>query len=233
MTAPLGRRCFVRSRAVSIALAFVAGFAGVAHADDGACARTVAERVQKRYDGVRDLHGRFEQRTERVMLGNAPAEALVASGEVTFAKPGRMRWSYEKPEPSLVVSDGDQLWIYDEKAREVQKLALGRGHLSSAGVQFLLGTGKLLDEFDVAARDCSADTVTLALTPKQDAAYESLELRVDRETAVVRETTVVDLFGNRTRVVFQDLRENSRPDAALFRFQPPDGVRVIEVPATP
>jgi outer membrane lipoprotein carrier protein len=204
--------------------------APAARAEEGDCAGAVAARVQAHYDAVQDLRGRFEQRTERASLAGAPGEALVAKGEVVFAKPGRMRWTYESPEPSLVVSDGTVLWIYDEKAREVQKLALGQGHLSAAGVQFLLGTGRLRDEFEASARDCQAAVVTLALVPKRDVAYESLELRVERETGVVRETTVVDLFGNRTRVAFERMRENSAPDASLFRFAAPDGVRVIEVP---
>jgi outer membrane lipoprotein carrier protein len=227
------RRSAVIAHQPLLAVAILLGLAGAAHAESTSCGAEVAARVQRRYDAVRDLRGRFEQRTERATLGNAPVEALDASGEVVFAKPGKMRWSYAAPEPSLVVSDGAVLWIYDEKAREVQKLELAQGYLSAVGVQFLLGTGKLADEFEVTAHDCDAAVVTLGLRPRQDAAYESLELRVDRETAVVRETTVVDLFGNRTRVAFSELRENSGPDASLFRFDPPAGVRVIEMPAAP
>ena len=67
----------------------------------------------------------LQQTTRRVALGDGAGDALAASGEVVFAKPGKMRWTYESPEPSLVVSDGATLWIYDPKAREVQKLPLG------------------------------------------------------------------------------------------------------------
>lgn len=229
------RRSVVAQRFVRLALVVVCAFAwapavGRAKEQGGSCATDVAARVQRRYDAVRDLHGRFEQRTERAALGGKPEDALVARGEVLFAKPGKMRWRYEKPEPSLVVSDGKTLWVYDEGAREVQKLPLAEGYLSAAGVQFLLGDGKLADEFRIAARDCDAPVVTLALTPLRPSHFENLELGVDAKTGVVAETTVVDLFGNRTRVTFEDLRENTGPDAALFRFAPPAGVRVIEVP---
>jgi outer membrane lipoprotein-sorting protein len=69
------------------------------------------------------------------------------------------------------------------------------------------------------------------LTPKRDAQYERLELRVDAKSGLVAETAVVDLFGNRTVVAFRDSRENAGADASLFRFTPPAGTRVIEVPA--
>ena len=218
---------FRRSVAV-VALAIV--LAPAAQAGDADCARAIAERVQRRYEKVRDLHARFEQRTERASLGGAPAEALVASGEVVFAKPGKMRWRYESPEPSLVVSDGATLWIYDEKAREVQKLALKEGYLSAAGVQFLLGEGKLVDEFQITAEQCAGPTVSLGLVPKRDAQYERLELGVDPKSGAVLETAVVDLFGNRTVVAFRGTRENAGADPGLFRFEPPAGARVLEMP---
>ena len=197
------------------------------------CANEIASRVEQRYAKVRDLSAHFEQTTRRVSLGGPAGDAIVARGDVMFAKPGKMRWSYQSPEPSLVVSDGATLWIYDPKAREVQKLPLAAGYLSAAGVQFLLGEGKLQDEFGVTASGCGDPIVTLGLTPKREAQYERLELRVDRGSAAVRETTVVDLFGNRTTIVFDELRENTKPVASSFTFTPPEGVRVLSVPIAP
>jgi chaperone LolA len=207
--------------------------APVARGAEADCASDAASRVQRRYEKVEDLTAHFEQTTRRVSLGNDSSDALVAKGEVVFAKPGKMRWSYTSPEPSLVVSDGATLWVYDPQAREVQKLPLGEGHLSAAGIQFLLGAGKLQDEFRVSANACGDTTVHLALVPKREAQYESLEMQVDRKSGVVRETTVVDLFGNRTTIAFDEMRENGSPAADLFSFTPPAGVRVISLPGTP
>lgn len=199
-------------------------------ATDGACASTVAERVQRRYDAVRDLRARFTQRTESVALGSAPAAAMESSGEVVFAKPGRMRWSYESPEPSLVVSDGKTVWIHDPAAKEVQELPLGPEFLSGAAIQFLLGDGRLADEFEIGARRCGDPEVELLLTPRQDSSYERLELRADARTGEIRSTVVVDVLGNRTEVALSDVRTNTRPPAKLFRFEAPEGTRVISVP---
>ena len=71
----------------------------------------------------------------------AAAEVAPSRGRVEFAKPGRMRCEYEAPEPSLVVSDGKTLWIYDPTAKEVQVLAGRAGLPLGGGVQFLLGEG--------------------------------------------------------------------------------------------
>ena len=135
------RRSRMRTPSLVLLLALAAAIVAVpvARAADADCANEIARHVQQRYEKVRDLSAHFEQTTRRVALGDGGGDALVARGDVVFAKPGKMRWAYESPEPSLVVSDGATLWIYDPKAREVQKLSLGEGHLSAAGVQFLLG----------------------------------------------------------------------------------------------
>ncbi len=197
------------------------------------CANAIAARVEQRYEKVTDLAAHFVQTTQRVALGGAVGDAIIARGDVVFAKPGRMRWSYDSPDPSLVVSDGATLWIYDPKAREAQKLPLAAGYLSAAGVQFLLGEGKLHDEFRVTVSGCGDSIVTLGLTPKREAQYERIDLRVDRSSATVRETSVVDLFGNRTTITFDGLRENSKPAAGSFAFTPPEGVRVLSLPSAP
>ena len=83
--------------------------------------------IQRRYEAVRDLSADFVQTTRSVALGG-PGSAATSHGTVVFAKPGKMRWAYDDPEPSLVVSDGHWLWIYDPAHQEVQKLA-GRRRL--------------------------------------------------------------------------------------------------------
>jgi outer membrane lipoprotein carrier protein len=197
---------------------------------DANCARAAAERIQEHYEGVRDLRARFGQLTEQVTLGHAGGGALEARGEVQFAKPGRMRWSYEEPQASLVVSDGETLWIYDPEAREAQHLPLGQAFLSGAAIQFLMGSGQMLEQFAVKAAECGERSVHLVLTPHEDAPYERIELVADPETGAISETTVVDLLGNRTRVTFEDVETNVGLTPDTFHFDPPAGTRVIELP---
>ena len=193
----------------------------------GDCAEVLARRVQSHYEGVRDLTARFVQTQRSVAFTGGEEEAR---GEVFFAKPGRMRWSYESPEPSLVVSDGEKLWIYDPVAREVQVLAVDQGFLSGAAFQFLLGEGRILEAYRASARGCGEERTVLELVPRAESTYERLELTVDPSRGTVHATSVVDLFGNRTDVVFEDVRANQGLGAELFRFEPPAGVRVLTLP---
>lgn len=197
------------------------------------CTEEVALRVQEHYEGVRDLRAEFSQSSRNAVLGDLPGEEIPARGRVVFAKPGRMRWVYESPEPSLVVSDGETLWIYDPVSKEVQVFSVDAGFLSGTAIQFLLGEGRILESFVVSAESCQGAQVTLGLQPKQIASYERLELRVDRESGAILATAVVDLFGNRTDVRFEKMQRNSAPDEALFRFEPSEDDRILTLPREP
>lgn len=194
------------------------------------CAQRLAALVQSKYEAVRDLSARFDQTTHSVMGG--PASQTESSGRVFFAKPGKMRWSYETPQPSEVISDGETLWLYDPGANEVQRLPVDQGYLAGAGLQFLLGVGKLADDFEIRAIECDErgrEGALLELLPRQPASYERLLLRVRFDSGEVEETTVVDLFGNRTRIAFRELKLNQDPAPETFRFDVPPGVEVIDL----
>jgi outer membrane lipoprotein carrier protein len=207
--------------------------AAIAPAEPTACADGVGEqtarRVQARYDGIRDLQAEFEQASQSVSFAGEPLmDSAPKTGHVVFAKPGKMRWTYGAPDPSVVVSDGKTLWIYDVDGGTATRLEVAEGYLSGAALQFLLGDGKILDEFEVEATDCASGRITLDLVPKSDASYERLGLVADPASGDILETSIVDLFGNRTEIKFRELEVNREPAADVFEFDLPDGVELID-----
>jgi outer membrane lipoprotein carrier protein len=200
--------------------------------DPQECVDAAVEAIEEHYQSIQDLRAEFVQKTRSVALVGADRSgASTSTGTVVFAKPGKMRWSYEEPEPSLVVSDGETLWLYDPVHAEVQRTSVTGGFLSGAAVQLLIGEGDLRRDFHVKEISCTADTALLELVPRVDATYEKLRLLVDPESGEVRQTTVFDLVGNVTEVTFHDVRTNERPADAVFRFEPPEGVDVIDLDA--
>ncbi len=194
------------------------------------CAVRIARTVQAHYDAVRDLEADFEQTTQSVALGTGSLAATAhTSGRVLFAKPGKMRWHYTAPEQSLVVTDGAVLWIYDPVGKEAQRMPVTQEYLSGAALQLLIGEGDLVAEYEIASEDCAADPVRLDLVPRRSASYERLSLVADPRSGAVRETTIVDLFGNVTTVAFHKVRTNMGPAADRFEFVPPEGTRVVDL----
>ncbi len=229
---PSGRRASIGLLWL-VLLTFVA-WPGAARADEAsACAEVDVEAVvagvQARYDAISDLEARFSQTTRSVMMGGAGlGDDEATTGRVQISKPGRMRWHYAAPRESLVLSNGQTLWIYDVPAREVTRAQVTSGYLAGAALQFLLGEGAIADAFEVDLAGCEADRVRLALLPRQDASYEKLEIAVDANSVVVG-TTIFDLFGNVTELRFADVRFDQKPPASRFEWQAVEGVRVVDL----
>lgn len=193
------------------------------------CRDRAAASVQSRYEGVRDVSARFAQTTHAARLGTTPDKPATSRGRVALAKPGKMRWTYEEPEPSLVVSDGKTVWIYDPAFGEVQKLPAAEGFLTGAAAQFLLGAGDMRRDFKISAVSCDETAAELELLPRQPATYEKLFLQVDPKTGDVRQTRIVDLLGNVVVVEFSNQKFNLKPPDSEFQFQVPEGAKVIEL----
>ena len=206
----------------------------------------LAETVQAHYDSVRDFSADFVQTTRSALFGATGAnQAAPTAGRVVFAKPGKMRWMYKSPEESLVVSDGETLWIYSPGLQEAQRLPVTEGFLTGAALQFLLGDGKLVDSFEISADVCPVEEakqakaegkppiVELELVPKEATSYERLGIAANATTGEVLATRVVDLFGNETRIAFERIETNRDPGAETFTFQPGPEVEVIELQPAP
>jgi outer membrane lipoprotein carrier protein len=190
------------------------------------CLDGAIEAIQNRYGLIDDLRADFEQVTRTAALAGRGSSV---SGTVSFAKPGKMRWSYADP-PSLLVSDGRTLWLYDPAFKEVQKLSVANSlYLSGASIQFLLGGGNIRRDFSIVERGCSVDSVAIDLTPREPATYERLAIVADRNTGDLIRTTIYDLLGNVTEVRFSNLETDLSPPPETFQFDPPAGVKVLEV----
>jgi outer membrane lipoprotein-sorting protein len=112
-------------------------------------------------------------------------------------------------------------------------LPVDKGFLSAAAIQFLLGQGRLAETFEISARACGPERAELVLRPRGEATYERIELGVDPRSGWIRESTVLDLLGNRTHLAFEDIETGGAPDEARFRFEPPPGVRVLTLEEGP
>ncbi len=189
--------------------------------------RSVLEKMQRRYDQAKDFRAKFTQTYSRAVVGRA----TVSTGTLSFKKPGRMRWDYDKPEPRMFLSNGQVLWLYEPTEKQAFKQELKSSQLPAA-LAFLMGKGKLVDEFDVTfAKDEHGrpGDIRLALSPKQpQSSYKSILFIVDPKEYLVRESILVDSQGNTNHFAFDDLEVNGKVADALFKWTPPAGVRVVD-----
>jgi outer membrane lipoprotein carrier protein len=189
---------------------------------------TVIDRMQKRYDQAKDFHARFSQSYSRAVMGRT----TLSTGQISFKKPGRMRWDYETPEARMFLSNGQVLWLYEPTEKQAFKQDLKTSQLPAA-LAFLMGKGKIADEFDVSfakdAKQGRPSDYRLALAPKQpQSTYKSILFVVDPKEFLVRESVLVDSQGNTNHFTFDDLEVNGKVPDSAFKWTPPGGVRVVD-----
>lgn len=148
-----------------------------------------------------------------------------SSGRLWLARPGRFRWSYEKPYQQLVVCDGKTLWHYDPDLAQVTVRPAG-ATLQGTPAQLLTDRGALERHFSVERLGADAGGERLRLLPKaKDAEFRAVELWL-KEGAPQR-MRFEDPLGGVSEVTFGAIRVNAPVDAAQFTFVIPKGTEVI------
>lgn len=185
-------------------------------------AQGVVDRVQDFYENTTDLTGQFHQRVELAI-----GQVEEAWGAFSLKRPGMMRWEYERPEQRLLVTDGSTLWAYTPADRQVIVQEL-KAAVTSLPFDFLMGAGKLNEQFVLREVADQGDSYRLVLRPRRpDALLREMEMEVDATTLYIRSLTLLDPYENRTVMFFSHLRVNNDLPADLFSFVPPSGVKIL------
>jgi outer membrane lipoprotein carrier protein len=192
---------------------------------------TVVDKMQKNYDQAKDFKAAFSQKYTNVAFNRTK----VSTGQLTFKKPGRMRWDYDPPEPKMFLSTGQLLWMYEPEDKQAFRQDLRSSQLPAA-LSFLLGKGRLGDEFEISdAGNVPYGTpgdYRLSLKPKQpQSTYKSIYFVVDPRTFYVIESVLVNAQGDVNDITFSNLKVNSKVADTVFKWTPPAGVQVIDTNA--
>lgn len=189
-------------------------------------AEELAARIQARYDTIRDFEADFVQSYQGGLLRTKTTE----QGTVAIKRPGRMRWVYTKPERKEFVSNGQRIYSYVPRDKQVIVAPMPSGDQTTPAL-FLTGRGHLVRDFTAEyaeVPDAGPNTLGLKLLPrKTDPEVEWLMLAVDAATLQIRHLVALDRQGGRSTFSFTNLKENRNLSDKLFEFQIPRGVDVI------
>jgi outer membrane lipoprotein carrier protein len=173
-------------------------------------------------ESVQTMSAAFEQE-----LFDADLQSIeVATGTLKLMRPGRFRWTYQKPYERIIVADGERVWMYDTDLEQVTVRDLDAG-IGGTPVALLIGDLDVLDNFAVAETTQIDDILWLQLVPVEaDGDFERISLGFSGNRLVRLE--LKDRLGQTSRVEFTDIELNPRLDSDEFRFNIPDGADVID-----
>ena len=161
-----------------------------------------------------------------------------ASGHAKFKWPGMMYWTYEKPEKQFIITNGDDLWIYRPSDRQVMQGKspdyFGRGK----GGSFLTDIGLLRSSFNISwphADDSNVPKINsplkvISLTPqKKHPDFDKLYLVFHPKTGDIKEIVTLNVYNDRTRIQFTNVKFNQSITDKIFSFSIPDGTDVVHL----
>lgn len=186
-------------------------------------------RVQQAYSSLSSFKSRFKQKGYLAALDFTE----ISSGNVYFLKPGKMRWHYLEPEEQLFIVNQGTFWLYQKTEAQVVISELKKILISELPVSFILGVGDLARDFEISSACRYQDEIKFTLTPKEEKASASaelkiLELLVDVKSNYPRGAVIRDDSGNRTEIHFTEFEENISLTPDLFSADFPKGVDIVD-----
>jgi outer membrane lipoprotein carrier protein len=148
-----------------------------------------------------------------------------ASGEFSISRPGKFRWTVDKPYQQLLVGDGERVWIYDPDLNQVVKRRADQA-LGTTPAALLAGKDDVERAFEWRDLPAADGLDWLGATPKdKESSFTEIRLGFDGPTLAALD--IFDNFGQRTRIKLSKLERNPRLAPDLFKFTPPKGADVV------
>jgi outer membrane lipoprotein carrier protein len=161
----------------------------------------------------------------QVVFDRSKRKLQETSGTMQFARPGRIRWAYEKPYEQLIVGDGSKLWVYDKDLNQVTVKAIAQA-IGGSPAALLAGSNDIEKDFRLSSAGIQDGLDWLEAEPRgTESTFQKVRMGFGKSGLEAME--LADSFGQLTIVRFTRIERNPKLAAELFRFTPPLGVDII------
>lgn len=146
------------------------------------------------------------------------------SGRLSFQRPGKFRWEYEKPYEQIIVGDGQKLWVYEKDLNQVTVKKLD-GALGNSPAALLAGSNDIEEHYQLNAKGMKGGLDWLEAFPRQDSLFE--KVRMGFKGNVLDTMELYDHLGQMTSIHFSKMEKNPSFATGVFSFTPPKGADVV------
>jgi outer membrane lipoprotein carrier protein len=177
-------------------------------------------RIQKAYEGIRDLKGSFVQKSEIKDLDRTETY----KGEFYIKRPAKMKWMYTGKTAQDLIINGDTVLIYKRGDKQAYRSRFDRATYGQTPVALLGGFGNIKEEFEVSG---SGDT--LILKPKKPMGkVATIKVSLSEGGFPIRSFVIRDSRSNVIDIELTGVKINTGLKDSLFDLTLPKGVNVFE-----
>lgn len=166
---------------------------------------SVVARAEKYLNGVTGITGDF------IQTNNGKTE----QGTFSLLRPGRVRLDY-KNLPIQLMADGSDLYFYDESLDQITTVPL-----TSTPAGILVRKKIDLQNADINVVDTTegARTFALKMNLRGQEGLGNMTIVFDKKPVALNSWTIVDAVGNKTDVVFSNLKTKTDFGKNYFQIQ--------------
>jgi outer membrane lipoprotein carrier protein len=177
-------------------------------------------KIQKAYEGVRDLRGSFFQKS--VIRDLDRTETY--QGDFFIKPPLKMKWMYKGKTAQDLIINNDTVLIVKKGENQAYKSRFDRATYGQTPVALLSGFGNIREEFTVSGKDD-----TLMLLPKRPMGnITSIRITLSDTAFPIRSFVITDTYSNEIHVELKHVRINTGLQDSLFDLTLPKGMHVFE-----
>lgn len=172
---------------------------------------------------------------EKVFTLTALNKEKRSGGKLFLAPKGRFRLEIEEPEKSLIVIDGKNIWIVQYPIVKEDKIQIMHSKLktqlrSQVILSFLMGQGKVKNQFKILNKKTQDDEVTFILEPKEEGSdLKDINLVIDAKEKIIDKISYKDNLENKVSFVFKNKKFDEKFDESKFKFKIPKNSEVSEM----
>lgn len=201
-------------------LAFAASALGLTFGAP-AWAEDAAERLTERLDPLERYQANFEQQ----ILDSSGEQMQNARGEMWLSRPGMLRWEVEAPYSQTVVSDGEDVYMYDPDLEQVTVQEMDDRVTHTPALLLSGSANDLTESYEVFYEQEGGEDVFTLVPTSADTLFEELSMVFEGET--LTELWMMDSTGQRTAITFSNITLNGDIAPDIFDFEIPEGTDVI------
>lgn len=180
------------------------------------------EKIQKAYEGLKDLKGSFVQTSHIKDLKRTDTY----KGSFMIKMPALMKWLYRAADnkETEVFLNNDEMIIYQRQEKQAFRGKFDRETYGQAPIAIMGGFGNIEKEFDISSRG-----EKLLLKPKKPmGAFVSIELTLSGNGFPIAVLSIIDKRANRIDIAFKDVAVNTGVKDSVFNFSLPKGVSLYD-----
>lgn len=177
-------------------------------------------KIQKAYQGVKDLRGFFFQRSVIKDLNKTETY----KGNFFIKPPLKMKWVYKGKTAQDLIINNDTVLIIKKAENQAYKSKFDKATYGQTPVALLSGFGNIEEEFNVSGKGD-----TLILKPKKPMGnVTSIKITLSDTDFPIRSFLIIDSYSNEINIELKDVKINTGVKDSLFDLTLPKDVHVFE-----